>query len=176
MNFLNIQIETPRLVLQPVTIAWAEAICSAFDSELGKYMDGSPDRSVSETIKTIQRSRAKMAAGKSLHLVALDKHKHEFIGKINLYDIPSGHPEFSIWIKKEAHHQWYGRECVHNLLEWAVQHLEVDYFVYPADHRNIASLKIPEFFNGRVKKMYQVQKESGEVLHILEYHIPLSFI
>jgi RimJ/RimL family protein N-acetyltransferase len=175
LNLLEVQIETPRLVLQPVTEAWAPEICAGFDHDVSQYMHGLPDRSISQTLETIQQSREQMAQGRSLHLVAVDKQQGEFLGKISLYDIPSRHPEFGIWIKKEAHLQWYGRECVHNLLEWSVKHLAVDYFIYPVDKRNIASLKIPEFFNGRIERMYEVQTESGRQLHILEYHIPITF-
>lgn len=174
-NFLSVKIETPRLWLQAVDTLWAEEIYAGFDKEVSRYMHSLPDQCIEQTHETIQRSREKMANGNSLHLVALNKKNNEFIGTIGLYDIPSRHPEFGIWIKKKAHGNWYGRECVHNLLDWSIQHLPVDYFIYPVDKRNIASLKIPGFFNGRIERMYSVQTEGGRKLDILEYHIPLDF-
>lgn len=174
-NFLSVKIKTPRLVLQPVDIPWAEAMCYNFDDEVSRYMHTLPDRRIDQTYQSIHRSRASMANGKSLHLVVLTKKEREFIGTVGLYDIPSKHPEFGIWIKKEAHGNWYGRECVHNMLDWSVQNLAVDYFIYPVDKRNVPSLKIPEFFNGRIERMYSVKSEGGRQLDILEYHIPLVF-
>jgi RimJ/RimL family protein N-acetyltransferase len=174
-NLLSVKIETPRLLLQPVEMSWAEEISTGFDDDISRYMQALPDRCIEQTHETIRRSRASMAKGKSLHLVALDKGNKGFLGTIGLYNLPSRHPEFGLWIKKEAHGLWYGRECVHNLLDWSVRNLAIDYFVYPVDKRNIPSLKIPEFFNGRVERMYSVRTEGGRTLDILEYHIPLDF-
>lgn len=174
-DFLSVKIETPRLLLQPVDLPWADAICHNFDQDVSRYMQSLPDRGVDQTHETIHRSRESMANGKSMHLVVLTKKDQEFIGTVGLYDIPSQRPEFGIWIKKEAHGHWYGRECVHNLLDWCIQNLSVEYFIYPVDKRNIPSLKIPEFFNGKIERMYRVEAQGGRQLEILEYHIPLQF-
>jgi hypothetical protein len=70
--------------------------------------------------------------------------------------------------------QGYGREAVTTLVNWSNKHLNLDYFIYPVDRRNIASRKIPESFDGKISHEYQVKISSAKILDLVVYKIGID--
>lgn len=77
-----------------------------------------------------------------------------------------------VGLKKNAHGKGYGREAVHTLVKWSKENIDLDYFIYPVDSRNISSRKIPESLGGQIIEQSQVKTQSEKILDYLVYKIP----
>ena len=53
------------------------------------------------------------------------------------------------------------------LFNWACEHLEIDYAIYPVDRSNIPSRKIPESLGGRIFKKTIVNTISAAIPELL---------
>jgi RimJ/RimL family protein N-acetyltransferase len=106
----------------------------------------------------------------------VSKINQEFLGNCGLHgnDNKAKTPEIGIWLKKDAHGQGYGREAVTTLFNWSNKHINLDYFIYPVDRRNIASRKIPESLGGKIIKEYQVKISSAKILDMVVYKIGIG--
>jgi hypothetical protein len=60
------------------------------------------------------------------------------------------------------------------LVDWSNKHINLDYFIYPVDRRNIASRKIPESLNGKIIQEYQVKISSEKTLDMVVYKIGIG--
>ena len=74
-------------------------------------------------------------------------------------------------IKKSAHGNGYGREAVHTLVNWSKKNINIDYFIYPVDRRNIASCKIPESLGGEVVEEFKAETSTSKILDKVVYKI-----
>ncbi len=140
----SFQIETDRLILDKITLTYAQDIFTEFDEEITKYMFPIPAKDISETIHFINHSIEKDLAWKNIQLIILDKKTKEFIGCVWLHAVETDIPEIWIWVKKSTHGKKYGFEAVEWLKKRADVNIIFDYLVYPVDQRNISSCKIPQ--------------------------------
>ena len=171
MDFLNLRIETDRLILRPVEVSDAEEKYIYFDEEIIKYMYPKPAESVEETKSGIKKARLRMKKGNEIQFAIIMKKNKEFIGCAGLHSVDCKTPEFGIWTKKSSHGNGYGREAMTALHDWACDNIDFDYILYPVDKRNIASRKIPESLGGVIAKEYKENNASGFELDVVEYHI-----
>jgi RimJ/RimL family protein N-acetyltransferase len=82
MNLLDIEIETGRLLLKPISLDYADVIFKEFTSEITKYMYPKPAENIEETKDFIEESLEGLANGTNLQLILVNKKNNEFIGCI----------------------------------------------------------------------------------------------
>jgi len=171
MKLEDFIIESTNIVLKPTNLDYAEDIFRSFTPELTIYMQPKAAEKIKETIEYINGSMARNAAGGNLGLVILKKESGEFLGNAGLHHTDTKTPELGIWVKKAAHGHGYGKEAMFALKKWADDNLDYEYILYPVDHRNFASRRIPEALGGKVFREYDSIGQSGNQMHTLEYRI-----
>ena len=171
MNFLNVKIATPRLLLLPISMKYKEEIFLEFSAEITKYVYPRSPTNISETEAFINDSIAGIKNATDLGLVILNKDNQDFLGCAGIHGSKRKDPELGIWLKKAAHGHKYGPEAITAIKNWAEQNLDYNYLRYPVDKANIASRKIPEALGGNVVDEYDKINMSGNILHIIEYRI-----
>jgi [ribosomal protein S5]-alanine N-acetyltransferase len=171
-DLLSLIIESERLRLVIVSDDYAANIFQEFTHEVTLYMYPSPAVNIEETRNFIAGSRKNIQAGCNLQFVILDKLTANFLGCCGLHGENNVRkPELGIWLKTSAHGNYYGREAIHTLVNWARQNIDFDYFIYPVDRRNIASAKIPQSLKGKVIKEFSDRTSSGKNLDMTIYQI-----
>lgn len=168
---MEVKIETPNLLLVPISMKYREDIFREFTEEIAKYMFPQPSADISATDAFINNSLKDLAEGKDLQIVILDKTSGEFIGCGGLHNLNAPAPELGIWIKKSAHGKKLGREAVAGLKNWADQNISYDYLFYPAAPDNIPSRKIPESLGGKIIREYETTNLNGKKMTMVEYRI-----
>lgn len=174
MKLQDFNIITDRLDIRLVSETYREQIFQEFSSDVTKYMYPAPAKSISDTDEFIATAQEELINGTDINVVILHKDTKDFLGGGGLHKINIKTPEFGIWIKKSAHGNGYGREAITALKSWADQHLRAEYYVYPADKRNISSRKIAESLGGVIVKEFSETNMSGNILDEVEYHIPVT--
>jgi [ribosomal protein S5]-alanine N-acetyltransferase len=147
-NLLQEKIETERLILEPVSLEYANEMFNELTEEIVKFLSFYKPKAVDEEITFINDSIKGMKDGKKLMLVVLDKKTREYLGNAGIENIDTNAPEVGIWIKKKAHGKKIGREAVLGVKKWADRNLIFDYIIYPFHKDNIASRKIAEALGG----------------------------
>ncbi len=165
---------TKRLKLTPITMDYLDDVFTNFNPEVCTYMFPKPATDQSETIAFILKSMENYELGKEIVFAALLKDTNEFIGCMGIHHIDTPKPELGVWTKASVHGNGYGLEGMDAIIEYAKNHCDFDYLVYPADRRNIPSRRIPESHGGVIVDRYHETGASGNELDILEYHIGLK--
>lgn len=60
---------------------------------------------------------------------------------------------------------------MHLLVKWTRENIDLDYFIYPVDRRNISSRKIPESLGGKVIEEFENTTPTDKFLDMLVYRI-----
>jgi RimJ/RimL family protein N-acetyltransferase len=168
------EIVGPRLVLKPITSAYAVEIFQEFTPEITTYMMPRSPSQISETEQFIALACEQRKSGTDLGLVILDKSGGEFLGVCGLHGTQnSKQPEVGIWLKKAAHKKGFGREAISVLKDWCELTLDVEGLIYPVDRRNQASRKIPELLGGKIVSEKKETNMSGNELDEVIYFIPV---
>ena len=144
INRESFEIETERLLLVPIDLKYDQDIFREFNEEIAQYMTPVAARDISETHTFITVSLEKHEKQTDMYLIILKKDTKEFIGCIGLHKVNTNIPEFWIRTKKSSHGNKYGYEAVLWVYKRAQDNIEAECIIYPVDHRNIASCKIPE--------------------------------
>jgi len=171
MDLLNIEIETERLRLIPVSEKYREDIFREFDKEITIYMVPKPAEKIEETDTFISSTIENMKKGEEIVLSILKKDSGEFVGITGLHHIDTLHPHFGVWTKKSSHGNKYGREALQGFKKWADENIKYEYIVYPVDKKNIASRKIAESLGGVIEDEYEKVGMGGQQLDEVEYRI-----
>lgn len=170
-NLFDVEIETERLKLKPVSLEYKDMIFSEFTDDTTRFMFPSTPKQVSDTEEFIKEAREKIEKGEELTVSIFNKETNEFLGGGGIHAINTKTPELGIWIKKSAHGNKYGREAVAGLKEWADKNIEYEYILYPVAKENIASRKIPESLGGKLVRELVAKKQNGEDMEEVEYRI-----
>jgi [ribosomal protein S5]-alanine N-acetyltransferase len=171
-SLLSLTIESDRLLLVIISEKFAQNIFREFTDDITQYMLPSPAQDITETRNFIAESRRGIELGYNLQFAILAKPQGEFLGCCGLHGEDSVRtPELGIWIKKSAHGNGYGREAIHMLVNWALQHIDLDSFLYPVDRHNIASSKIPESLGGKIVEELITETLTGKILDKVVYQI-----
>jgi ribosomal-protein-alanine N-acetyltransferase len=171
LDLKNFILSSDRLTIIPVSEKYALDAFREFTPEISTYMFPKVPESIEDTLSFIRQAQKDLADEKELTVMILKKDSDEFLGCGGIHKIDTDKPEFGIWIKKSAHGQKYGREAITALKQWADQHLQYTYLVYPVDRRNISSRKIAESIGGVVEAEYQKPNLAGIILDEVEYRI-----
>lgn len=171
-DLLALNIEGVRLRLVAVSENFEADIFKEFTSEITRYMFPPSAKDISETRHFIAESKRSMRIGKNLQFAVIAKSGEEFLGCCGLHGKDKTRtPELGIWIKKSAHGKGYGREAIHTLVSWSWNNIDLDYFTYPVDRKNIASRKIPESLGGEVIQEVKIETPTGKILDEVVYKI-----
>lgn len=170
-NLGEVSLESKRLILQAISLAYTEDVFREFTSEITTFMYPKPASSLSETEKIIRNMILQRENHTDLVLVILNKEHLEFLGICEVGAIDTHTPELGIWLKKSAHGHGFGREAIEALKDWVDKNLEYNYLSYPVDKRNIPSRKIAESIGGKVFREFQHINKSGYLLDEVEYRI-----
>jgi [ribosomal protein S5]-alanine N-acetyltransferase len=171
MNLLDVQIESERLLLHPISRKYREDIFREFTVDITLYMYPQPAKDISETDKFITDSVEELSAGTTLQLVILKKIGNEFLGCAGLHHLNRKNPELGIWVKRSAHGNGFGREAIDAIKKWADENLDYEYLKYPVAEENNASRKIPESLRGKVFEEKTKTMPSGKIYKMFEYRI-----
>lgn len=171
INLDQVQIETERLLLVPVTKDFAEDIFREFTPEITRHMFPRPSENIQYTLDYIRKATQECEQGESLHFAILKKDSKEYVGGAGAENINTHTPELGIWIKKSAHGQKYGKEVMVAVKAWIDAHFSYDYIRYPVVKSNLPSRKIAESLGGVVAKEYAGKNEAGELMDEVEYRI-----
>ena len=165
-------LKTSRLILVPVSQSHTLDVFENFNLDIILYMAPSVASHINETKEVIQ-SFIDQRKNDTDHVYAITlKDSNEFIGLVGLHNLKSEIPEIGIWTKLSAHGNHYGREAVGAMIDHARQ-LGFLKILYPVDRRNIASRKIPLFYNGELISDYKkIETADGRVLEEEIYEIP----
>jgi RimJ/RimL family protein N-acetyltransferase len=170
-NLETVLLESKRLILQAISLEYADSVFREFTSEITTFMYPKPAQSISETQKIIKDMIQQRENKTDLVLVILKKDNLEFLGICEVGAIDTDTPELGIWLKKLAHGFGFGREAIYVLKNWVDKNLQYNYLSYPVDKRNIPSRKIAESLGGRVFREFQQINNSGNLLDEIEYRI-----
>ena len=177
IDFTCVSIKSDRLELLSITDGYSEAIFREFNHDIIRYMLPKPADKIEETLTFINDSLEGMREGWNLVLVITHKDSGEFLGCCGLHGEGRHRtPELGIWIKKSAHGHAYGREAIQALAFWAVNHIDLDYIIYPVDRANIPSRKIPESMGGIVFEEKQVKTMRNSYLDEVKYKISIQHL
>ncbi len=172
MEYLTtVILESERLILQPISLKYAEIISQEFNSEVTKYTYSKPAEHIGETLNFINKTIKNIKNKTDLVLTILKKNNQEFLGICGIHKIHTAKPELGIWLKQQAQGNNFGKEAIYLLKNWADRNLNYEYCLYSADKNNIPSRKIPENLGGQVFREYQITNQSGNILNLLEYRI-----
>lgn len=172
VDLTTLVLEGPRLRLQAVDVRFAEVMFEEFSREVTRYMYPRPAERIEETLTFIETSLQGMRAGRDMALTILRRDTEEFLGGCGMHLKRSASvPELGIWLKKSAHGHRYGLEAIRLVVEWAIEHVAFDFFVYPVDRANTPSRNIPEFLGGTVVEEGESRSMSGKALDLLVYKI-----
>lgn len=108
-NFLNVKIETERLKIVPMSMEYKMDCFREYTPEITAYMFHEPPKDPAVIEEVIRSSLEEMKNGTNLPLVILKKDTGEFLGRVELNESHTKHPELGGWIKKSAHGNAYGR-------------------------------------------------------------------
>jgi [ribosomal protein S5]-alanine N-acetyltransferase len=174
-DLLSIEIVSDRIKLVTISTDFERDTFEEFTNEVTIYMFPSPEKDIQGIRDFIFESRQAIAAGYNLQFVILSKATSEFLGCVGLHGEKNARtPEIGIWLKKAAHGSGYGREAVHLVVNWTIENIDIDYFIYPVDRRNLPSRKIPESLGGRASSEFEQTTPTGKYLDMLVYRIDNS--
>lgn len=163
------KIETPRLTIVQTSDRYLNDYYQEFTSEITKYQYPEPFSSLQQAKLAQERFLELMAAGKFLELVIIDKEAN-FLGSLQVIDLPCDHPEIGIWLKSSAQNKGYGYEALNYLLDYLNQNYYKESYTYEADLRNTASLKLVARFKVKTLELNSIITASGKRLYLQKFY------
>ncbi len=158
------------IVLHPITEADVDDIFANFTKPVTKYMYPAAPKDKSETEAFVYGAVRGWQCGIETVFIIRDK-EGGFIGCVGLHGILCGHPEIGIWTSEKVRGHGYGKQAVELAVKFGREMLKPDYFVYPVDHRNGPSRRIPLSMNGKAMREFTYENKSGDTLEMIEYWI-----
>jgi len=172
LDLTDQEIRSERLLLTTRLKPFKEDIFTEFNADIIEFMLPKPAVKIEETLAFIDKSMLGMREGWNLVLAITRRSDGEFLGCCGLHGEGRHRtPELGIWIKKPAHGHKYGREAIHTLACWALEHLDLDYLIYPVDRANLPSRLIAESLGGKIFEKKQVKTARGGYLDEVKYKI-----
>ena len=166
-------IKTERLLLVPISKDYANDMYVNFNEKVTLYMSPCPAKNIKETNSVIKSFVKKRNDNTDYIYAILLKESREFIGCVGLHDLNSEAPELGIWTKLSVHGNYYGREAIGGVIQFA-KSIGYKKAIYPVDRRNIASKKIPIYFNGQLIIQCEEKTTSdGRILERETYQITI---
>lgn len=169
MDLRQVQIETERLLLVPVSREYTEEIFLEYREPMTTYMNNTTTGSREALEKRMIERENELKEGKVLFMVVLLKTSGEFLGCFALEDLDQKNPEMGGWLKQSAHGNRYGLEAAAALKKWADKNLEYDHILWPCATMNLPSRKLAESLGGKIHKEYEKKTASGKMWPYVDY-------
>jgi RimJ/RimL family protein N-acetyltransferase len=170
INRENFVIKAKRLTLVPISDAHAEAYFQEFTREIARYQFPEPFSCIEKARAFILDAQANRKQGEELVCAILDS-CGAFLGSLEARNLTSPTPEVGLWLKKDAQGLGYGKEALAALLHFLRENGEIDFFVYEADRRNPASMKLAASLGGELQCSYEAESAGGELLRLKLFYI-----
>lgn len=172
MNISKTNLRSERLNLTLIQLEDAKEVNQNFTQEVVKYLYPKLHRNLQETKEIVAwMIRNNESLQEEVYTIRL-KDTDEFIGLCGLHNLKNL-VEVGIWTKASSFGNHYGREAVGLLLKRA-KSLKIDTVIYPVDYRNIASVKVAQYFGGVLVNHKEKTLSADErVLYIDKYEIKL---
>ena len=172
LDLADVEITSKRLLFTTELANYREDIFTEFNDDIIQYMLPKPAQRIEETQAFIDDSMSGMHEGWNLVLAITIRTSGEFLGCCGLHGKGQHRtPELGIWIKKSGHGHKYGQESIQSLAQWAFDHIDVDYLIYPVDRANIPSRKIPKSMGGVIFEEQHVKTHRGGYLDEVKYKL-----
>ncbi len=171
---LNLEIESKRLTLKPISFEYLQDIHKNFTHKVASFINPNTTvpKSISETAEFIHKTLLEIQKGEVMTFVALNPN---FIGLCSIRGIITGEISFGLWVKESKQGMGYGKEMIKTLKQFAEENLIVEKFVYRAEQKNMASRKLVESLGGKEVKKYSEKSEKiGKEFLWVEYELPVS--
>ena len=162
-----------RIYLERLSQKHAEDIFKYFTVDIIEYMYPGVNKTLDDVKNFISSMEKSFERGTDRVFAIKNKENDEFIGVVGLHGLEKEMPEPGIWTKLEAHGNHYGREAVSLLINMA-KNMGYKKLIYPVDHRNTPSRKIPEYFKGVTDGIItKVNSPDGRVIETIDYIISI---
>lgn len=166
---MDFYLETNRLVIKPLNEAYFRDYFNEFSLMITQYQYPDSLENLAAAENCLSNFVDKMSQGEMLELVIVLK--DEFIGSIEVFDINKATPTIGLWVKQSCHGLGYAYEALSGLLKYLNQMGQYEYFIYEADVRNSASIKLVEKFDVKKGPFEEIVTTSGKRLLLQTYHI-----
>ena len=170
INREDFTLKAKRLTLVPISYTHAEAYFKEFTHEITRYLFPEPFSCLEKVRKFISDAQAYRVLGEELIMAIVDL-EGAFLGSLEARNLTSPTPEVGLWLKKDAQGLGYGKEALNALLQFLRVNAEIDFFVYEADRRNPASMKLAASLHGEFQCGYEVESAIGELLRLKLFYI-----
>lgn len=165
-----LELSNGEIKLLTISHRYKEDIFKEFNLSIAGYIYPKVPDKIEDTEEFIDYSIKTMKVGSNLQLVILKNSSLEFLGCVGLHNITTKTPELGLWLKKSAWGYSYGINSIKLLVEWARINIEYDYFKYPVDKRNMASVRIAKSFGANIGEEFDCVGANGNPLYINVYH------
>ncbi len=172
MDLRHVAYMSRRLLYLALTSKQTWQVFLHFNAEVAFFMMPAPARTLMEARDLVLDTVEAMAKGGMLTVSIHDRRSGEFLGATALNDIGSPTPELGVWLKREAWGHGYGREAVGAIMAWYQREHTPEHYLYPVDSRNLASVRIAQYFGGQACDNYWTANAVGRELHAIVFHIP----
>ena len=142
MKFENINIETDRLRIRPLTEKDVEELFAIYsDAETMKFWSCLPYTDVSQSREQVERAMASFQKGEAVELAVIHKEEDRFIGKLSIFNIhePSQRAEVGYILSRSVWKQGFMREAMTALIQYAFGSLHLRRLEADIDPENKAS-------------------------------------
>ena len=163
-------IKTERLMLVPLAEEYVQPYFLEFTEEITRYQFPEPFLSIEDARSFFARAQAFREEGEELVCAVLAP-DNEFLGSVEARNLTSPTPEVGIWLKAGAQGKGYAKEAMTAFFAFFRAQHKVDFFVYEADRRNPASIKLALSLGGELQCAYEAQSAGGELLRLKLFYI-----
>ena len=164
------RLKTERLVIEPFDMKYLRDYAREFNAQITRYQYPEPFESEEAASEVLGGFMAEMENGDML-LLALLAHDGEFIGSAEVHGLREEHPELGIWLKQSAQGRGYAFEALSAVLAALDSELGKAYYIYEADERNTASIRLVKRFEHTVGELDELETESGKLLRLRTYYV-----
>ena len=164
------RLKTERLTIEPFDFKYLSDYAREFDAEITRYQYPDPFESEEAARGVLGGFVADMESGDML-LLALLTHDGEFLGSVEVHALREERPELGIWLKQSAQGRGYAFEALSAVLAALERELGKTGYLYEADERNAASVRLVKRFEHTVGELDEFETESGKQLRLRTYLI-----
>lgn len=166
----EVALKTERLSIVPFNGLYLKPYYEEFSDEITKYQypDSFSDIEIADEV--LSGFVSEMNQGNMLEMVILAR-DGEFLGSIEVFGLKEATPEVGLWLKGSAQGAGYGHEALRKMIEYLNSTKKYQYYIYEADIRNAASIRLAEKFRFEKGGYDEFSTESGKTLKLQCYHI-----